>query len=392
MAESRVDLGAGSPDAGEVGYYPEGPPKKLSAAEEKIARDIADLGPYLEGNYLAQLGLEVVPPERIVELKKRYNVAGFYSPQDISSTGRDSYKRAAVLEMLGQGRDARKLYGDPGVRKDVLAYSYPDVSERDLFVEPFDEKVGSRLSGSDFPIPKKEEYIDRDLTEEEARQEGLATLIHELTHAGDVALTRMQQVDDEPYRAGEDLGENYARLIDIMSRDRGLGSFQTEAGRQLEGRAVSQGLQGRYFGDPFVTRVRKSGFFNRRERLDPEDFEKAVLSVPAQDAARREVLRRMAERTPTGGYKDGGEVEPVGIEKSVTISKVVPYVDPRSAALGSRLLKQAGIPGDFSSLMQRADPKVMAQVNRIMARGPTNEISSPANGLGVFMQSVTKQG
>ena len=89
------------------------------------------------------------------------------------------------------------------------------------------------------------------------------------------------------------------------------------------------------------------------------------------------------------GYADGGGV---GIGESVTITKVVPYVDPRSAALGSRLLKQAGIPGDFSSLMQRADPKVMAQVNRIMARGPTNEISSPANGLGVFMQSVMKQG
>jgi hypothetical protein len=104
---------------------------------------------------------------------------------------------------------------------------------------------------------------------------------------------------------------------------------------------------------------------------------------------RTKVLQRNDEKF----YAEGGEVEqPMGIEKSVTISKVVPYVDPRSAALGSRLLKQAGVPGDFASLMQGADPKVVAQVNRIMARGSTNEISSPSNGLGVFMQSVMQQG
>lgn len=496
-SESRVDLGAGSPDAGEVGYYPEGPPKKLSAAEERIAEDISDLGPYLEGNYLAQLGLEVVPPERIVELEKRYNVAGFYSPQDISRTGRDPFKRVAVLEMLRQGRDARKLYGDPGVRKNVLAYSYPDVSSGRGFVEPFDKKVGNRFQppGEEFPPPTLEEFLDRDLTREEARSKALGTLVHELVHAGDIALTRNLQVDDDvgfPNIASRQLGENYTRLVDIMNRDRGLGILQSPVARELEGRAVAKGI-GRYFRDPFETRVLKSGFFNRRERLDPEEFEKAVLSHPAQEAARRELLRRKAARTPTGGYSEGGEVEEmpneprvsslpyedrtaigqfledygpfsallrlfgtrypdpvperldllnqlgnpkaltygggtvqtksaldspeeggskvdlgaggpseeglgyadgggVGIGKSVTLSKVVPYVDPRSAALGSRLLKQAGVPGDFSSLMQRADPKVVSQVNRIMARGPTKEISSPANGLGVFMQSVMKQG
>ena len=84
MAESRVDLGAGSPDGGEVGYYPEGPPSKvdLGAGAAKVAADIADLGPYLEGNYLAQLGLESLPLDRIFELKGKYNTAGFYSPQD----------------------------------------------------------------------------------------------------------------------------------------------------------------------------------------------------------------------------------------------------------------------------------------------------------------------
>ena len=115
---------------------------------------------------------------------------------------------------------------------------------------------------------------------------------------------------------------------------------------------------------------------------------KSALDFPEEEGSKVD-LGAGAPSEEGLGYADGGGV---GIGESVTITKVVPYVDPRSAALGSRLLKQAGIPGDFSSLMQRADPKVMAQVNRIMARGPTNEISSPANGLGVFMQSVMKQG
>ena len=264
----------------------------------------------------------------------------------------------------------------------------------DKYVEPFDKKVGGGFSrGGGFPIPKEEEYLNRDLTEEESRRAALTILTHELTHAGDDELTRTLQVDDEPYNASHQLGENYTRLIDIMNRDRGLGTLQSKRGREYEGVAVSEGIGSRYIGDPFETSVRKDGFFNTRERLDPEDFEKAVLGIPAQDAARRELFRRMAERTPTGGYAEGGEVEkPMGIEKSVTITKVVPYVDPRSAALGSRLLKQAGVPGDFASLMQGADPKVVEQVNRIMARGPANEISSPSNGLGVFMQSVMPQG
>lgn len=402
MAESRVDLGAGSPDGGEVGYYPEGPPSKvdLGAGAAKVAADIADLGPYLEGNYLAQLGLESLSPDRIFELKGKYNTAGFYSPQDASARRLSKSDRFALEEMVAQGRDPSGLF-DPSLRgvvsnplKDYLSYSYPDASSGDTYVEPFDTKIGSRFSrpGEEFPRPKEEEYLDRDLTEEESRRQALGTLVHELTHAGDVALTRTLQVDDEPYNAGRDLGENYARLVDIMNRDRGLGTLQSKLGREYEGVAVSKGIGSRYIGDPFETSVRKDGFFNRRERLDPEDFEKAVLNHPAQDAARRELLRRMAERTPTGGYEYGGEVEkPMGIEKSVTISKVVPYVDPRSAALGSRLLKQAGVPGDFASLMQGADPEVVKQVNRIMARGSTNEISSPSNGLGVFMQSVMQQ-
>jgi hypothetical protein len=81
-------------------------------------------------------------------------------------------------------------------------------------------------------------------------------------------------------------------------------------------------------------------------------------------------------------FKYGGEVEPVGIEKSVTITQSIPANDPRSMALGSRLLKQAGVPGDFNSVLKNADPRVVDQVNRIM---PKSKVAAPSTGIGLFM-------
>lgn len=405
MGESKVNLGAGSAEAsggGEVGYYPDGPKVDLGDGAAKVAADIADLGPYLEGNYLAQLGLESLSPERIFELKGKYNTAGFYSPQDASARRLSISDRFALEEMTAQGRDPSGLF-DPSLRgvvsnplKDYLSYSYPDASSGDTYVEPFDTKI----AGEEFPRPREEEYLDRDLTKEESRRQALGTLVHELTHAGDVALTRTLQADDEPYNAGRDLGENYARLIDIMNRDRGLGTLQSELGREYEGRAVSKGIQGRYIGDPFETSVRKDGFFNTRERLDPEDFEEAVLNHPAQDAARRELLRRMAERTPTGGYAEGGPVS-AGLgslpasEKILTSGSIsmspskYPNVDPRTAALGSQLLKKAGGQGNFNKMLNNASSEVIGQINRIMPH-PGKRLQSPTEGISLFMPSVVK--
>ena len=414
MAESRVDLGAGSPNAGEVGYYPEGPPKKLSEAEADVQKDIDDLAPFLEDNYLAQLGLDSLSLDQILRIDDTYSAAGFYAPR-IGTIGKGyemkrAAQRAAVNELRERGRDPFGLVApslkDTGVSafKDFVGYSFPTPSD-----------------GSEGPeLTRLQKRRGRKYTEEESRQAGLATLAHELGHAGDIYLTRMLGVDDDigddpdlrgyeidddvqrdysgPGVFEEDMGEDYMRLLDIVQRDRGLSPAQSPTEKSYEGPAVRRGVPSRYEGDPFAASVRNSFLQNfiskpRFEgRLAPEEFAEVVLNHPVQDAARRELLRRMAERTPTGGYEYGGEVEkPMGIEKSVTISKVVPYVDPRSAALGSRLLKQAGVPGDFASLMQGADPKVVAQVNRIMARGSTNEISSPSNGLGVFMQSVIPQ-
>ena len=81
-------------------------------------------------------------------------------------------------------------------------------------------------------------------------------------------------------------------------------------------------------------------------------------------------------------FGHGGDVQPMGMMESVTVTQVMPKNDPRSVALGSRLLKQAGIPGDFNMLMEQADPRVISQVNRIM---PKASVSSPSSGLGMFM-------
>ncbi|MGB1719915.1 MAG: hypothetical protein ACPHO6_17225, partial [Candidatus Latescibacterota bacterium] len=354
MAESRVDLGAGSPDAGEVGYYPEGPPKKLSEAEADVQKDIDDLAPFLVDNYLAQLGLDSLSLDQILRIDDTYSAAGFYAPRE-GTIGKGyemkrSAQKAAVNELRERGRDPFGLV-DPSLKdtgisafKDFVGYSFPTPSD-----------------GSEGPeLTRLQKRRGRKYTEEESRQAGLATLAHELGHAGDIYLTRMLGVDDDigqddlrgyevdddvrrdysgPPLFEEDMGEDYARLMDIVQRDRGLTPAQSPAEKDFEGPAVMRGIPSRYEGDPFAASVRISPHRPvarrmGRGRLAPEEFAEAVLNHPVQDAARRELLRRMAERTPTGGYAEGGEVEqPMGIERSVTISKVVPYVDPRSAAL-----------------------------------------------------------
>ena len=404
----RVSYTTSFEDGGDVGYYPEGPKVDLGAGAAKVAADIADLGPYLEGNYIAQLGLESLPLDRIFEIGQ-YDKAGFYMPQDASyDDSMTSYDKGAAAEMLKKGRDLSALlipeFGGTGTRslRDYLGYATPDRSSRGVFVEPFDTKVGGGLSRprGAFPRPKQEEFLNRDLTEEEARRHKLSVLAHELTHAGDTALSRTLQVDDDvggPESRPPTLGEDYTRLIDIMTRDRGLGTLQSKLGREYEGVAVSKGIGSRYIGDPFETSVRKDGFFNTRERLDPKDFEKAVLGIPAQDAARRELFRRMAERTPTGGYAEGGPVsaglgslpesENILTSGTVSMGKSPPSkLDTRAAALGSKMLKMAGGKGDFDKVRNNANPEVISQINRIMARPKDYMLQSPAGGIALFMK------
>ena len=81
-------------------------------------------------------------------------------------------------------------------------------------------------------------------------------------------------------------------------------------------------------------------------------------------------------------FGHGGDVQPMGMMESVTVTQVMPKNDPRSVALGSRLLKQAGIPGNPDTLMKQADPRVISQVNRIM---PSTSMSAPSAGIGMFM-------
>ena len=81
-------------------------------------------------------------------------------------------------------------------------------------------------------------------------------------------------------------------------------------------------------------------------------------------------------------FGHGGDVQPMGMTESVTVTQVMPKNDPRSVALGSRLLKQAGIQGNPDMLMKQADPRVISQVNRIM---PSTSMSAPSAGIGMFM-------
>ena len=402
----RVSYTTSFEDGGDVGYYPEGPKVDLGDGAAKVAADIADLGPYLEGNYMAQLGLETLSPDRIFEIG-RYPDSGFYAPQDATLPDKaDYYDNLAFREMLKRGRNLSALF-DPELTgtkanplRNYLAYSYPDRASGDMFVEPFDTELGNRYSRDNFPKPKEDEYLDPYLTEEEARKHALGVLSHELTHAGDSALTRTLQVDDDvggPESKSRSLNENYARLLDIMIRDRGLGMLQSPLGRQYEGKAVASGIKPRYPGDPFSTSVRKDGWFNSRERLAPKDFEKAVLGHPAQDAARRELYRRYEARTPTGGFEEGGPVsaglgslpesENILTSGTVSMGKSPPSkLDTRAAALGSKMLKMAGGKGNFDKVRNNANPEVISQINRIMARPKDYMLQSPAGGIALFMK------
>lgn len=123
-----------------------------------------------------------------------------------------------------------------------------------------------------------------------------------------------------------------------------------------------------------------SGYYQMK---DGPRFEGYYRDMPEGSDMPDEYGGRVSYTIP---FKYGGEVEPVGIEKSVTITQSIPANDPRSMALGSRLLKQAGVPGDFNSVLKNADPRVVDQVNRIM---PKSKVAAPSTGIGLFIGKVS---
>ena len=268
----------------------------------KVKQDLKDVIPYIKDNYLAQLGLELLPPERIIHLSKAYTDAGWYAPRNISydEPGRGYKFTSRELENLGIN-PADILEDEEGNRLNVLTYGgiKPNRTESELF------SIDTRKLKN--PWEFESEKIGRNLTKEERQVRKLSTLAHELTHVGDVALSRFLGPDDD-IEMDKDLGEYYTRLLDIRNRDRGLGKFSTNP--LLESRAVWSGVKPRYPGDPFSTSVRKpkSPTNKRRlERLDPEDFEKAILNHPAQDAAKR-MLESIRKRKQNKPMYDGGLV------------------------------------------------------------------------------------
>ena len=268
----------------------------------KVKQDLKDVIPYIKDNYLAQLGLELLPPERIIHLSNAYTTAGWYAPRDISydKPGRGYKFTSRELENLGIN-PADILEDEEGNRLNVLAYGgiKPNRTESEL------SSIDTRKLKN--PWEFESEKIGRNLTKEERQVRKLSTLAHELTHVGDVAISRFLGPDDD-IEMDKDLGELYTRLLDIRNRDRGLGKFSTHA--PYESKAVWSGVKPRYPGDPFSTSVRKpkSPTNKRRlERLDPEDFEKAILNHPAQDAAKR-MLESIRKRKQNKPMYDGGLV------------------------------------------------------------------------------------
>ena len=61
-------------------------------------------------------------------------------------------------------------------------------------------------------------------------------------------------------------------------------------------------------------------------------------------------------------------------------------LDTRAAALGSKMLKMAGGKGDFDKVRNNANPEVISQINRIMARPKDYMLQSPAGGIALFMK------
>ena len=62
-----------------------------------------------------------------------------------------------------------------------------------------------------------------------------------------------------------------------------------------------------------------------------------------------------------------------------------PNVEPRTAALGAQILNRAKIPGNFPEMLKNADPQVISQINRIMARPEGKRLQSPSQGISLLM-------
>ena len=117
----------------------------------------------------------------------------------------------------------------------------------------------------------------------------------------------------------------------------------------------------------------------------------------------QEVLDRtkLLQRNDEKIYAEGGPVsaglgslpasENILTSGTVSMSpSKYPNVDPRTAALGSQLLKRAKIPGKFPDMLNNADPDVIRQINRIMPRPEGKRLQSPTEGISLLMQSVVK--
>ena len=258
-----------------------------------VKDDLAQLAPYLEGDYLAQLGLELLPAERIIGLLSaskydkdygiQYGGDAWHSPRDISyGKERSDHDRLAIHALKLQGKDPSVILDKEGRVIDYIAYLQNSKDDR------------------------------------------LSALAHELRHVGDEYLARQMHVDDSPSPASglgsndptsfaKTLGEDYIRLVDIYHREnRGVGSPpRGDLGKKIEAEALRKGIAARYKGDPFSD-VRY--LINRRLPVG------RVMRHPVQDVAKRELERIRLKKAERGAGEEVLRSADVGTQKESSAS------------------------------------------------------------------------
>ena len=147
--------------------------------------------------------------------------------------------------------------------------------------------------------------------------------------------------------------------------------------------------------DPMQTYRRLAGEAEARNvqtRMDMTPAERAAqppwttLDVPEAD----QVVRKAEGGPVSAGLGSLPASENILTSGSISMSpSKYPNVDPRTAALGSQLLKRAGGQGNFNKMLNNASPEVIGQINRIMPR-PGERLQSPTEGISLLMQSVVK--
>jgi hypothetical protein len=132
-----------------------------------------------------------------------------------------------------------------------------------------------------------------------------------------------------------------------------------------------------------------SGYYQMKDGPRAEGFYR-----PSADPTREDEYGGRVSYTTS--FEEGGGV-PAGLGSLPEANNILtsgsismspsksPNVEPRTAALGAQILNRAKIPGNFPEMLKNADPQVISQINRIMARPERKRLQSPSQGISLLM-------